>query len=62
MVSAMLWGGDLGMEGVQKSGDFAGEIPEMGNGCELELPRLYAERGIREREIGVQAKKKGVEF
>ena len=53
MVSAMLWRGDLGVERIQKSVEFAREIPEMGNGCELELPRLYAERGNREREIGV---------
>ena len=41
------------MEGIQKSGKLAREISEMGDGSELKLPRLYAERGNREREIGV---------
>ena len=53
MVSAMLWSGDLGLEGTQKGGKLAREISEMGDGSELQLPMLYAERGNREREIGV---------
>ena len=53
MVSAMLWSGDLEMEGIQQGGKLVREISEIGDGSELEFPRLYAERGNWEREVGV---------
>ena len=37
----------------QKGGKLAREISEIGDGSELELPKLYAERGNRKRKIGV---------